>query len=144
MALLCPLINPHWLIVLLHFFSNKIMKIRESFSSFESCNTAYPPCDPPKFTVFTEVTQDEISKIISKSPTESCLMDPMPRFLIKECIDILLPCLNKLVNCLLSEALVPDGFKKAVVTPLIKKASLPADDLKNYRPVSGFSFISNV
>ena len=32
--------------------------------------------------------------------------------------------------------------KKAVVTPLIKKASLPVEDLKNYRPVSGLSFIS--
>ena len=26
----------------------------------------------------------------------------------------------------------PDGFKTAVVTPLIMKLSLPVDDLKNY------------
>ena len=26
----------------------------------------HPPFDPPKLTVFTQVTQDEISKIISK------------------------------------------------------------------------------
>ena len=50
----------------------------------------------------------------------------------------------KLVNFSLSEGLVPDGFKKAVVTPLIKKASLPVEDLKNYRPVSGLSFISKL
>ena len=42
------------------------------------------------------------------------------------------------------EGLVPDGFKKAVVTPLIKKASLPVEDLKNYCPVSGLSFISKL
>ena len=66
----------------------------------------------------------------------------MPTFLIKECIDILLPSITKLVNCLPREGLVPDGFKKAVVTPLIKKASLPVDDLKNFHPVSGLSFIS--
>ena len=29
-----------------------------------------------------------------------------------------------------------------VVTPLIKKASLPGNDLKNYRPVSGLCFLS--
>ena len=103
-------------------FSNKIMKIRESFSSFESCNTVHPPCDPPKLIVFT---QDEIGKIISKSPTKSCLLDPLPTFLTKECIDTLLPSITKLVNCSLDEGLVPDGFKKAIVTPLIKKASLP-------------------
>ena len=102
----------------------------------------HPPFDPPKLTVFTQVTQDEIGKIISKSPTKSCLLDPLPTFLIKECtINILLPSITKLVNCSLREGLVPDGFKKAVVTPLIKKASLPVEDLKNYRPVSGLSFI---
>ena len=122
------------------FFSNKIMKIRETFSSSESCNMVYPPFDPPKLTDFTQVTQDEIRKIISKSPPRSCLLDPLPTFLI----DILLPSITKLVNCSLREGLVPDGFKKAVVTPLIKKALLPVEDLKNYRPVSGLSFVSKL
>ena len=45
------------------------------------------------------------------------------------------------VNCSLMEGCIPDAFKTAVVTPLIKKANLPSDDLKNYRPVSGLSFI---
>ena len=103
MALLFPLMNhqSHWLIVLLHFFSNKIMKIHD---------TVHPPFDPPKLTVFNQVTQDEIDKIISKSPTKSCLLDPLPTFLI---IDILLPFITKLVNCSLHEVLVPDGFKKS-------------------------------
>ena len=126
------------------FFTNKIMKIRESFSSSESCNVVHPPFDPPKLTVFTQVTQDEIGKIISKSPTKSCLLDPLPTFLIKVCIDIFLPSITKLVNCSLREGLIPDGFKKAVVTPLIKKASLLVEDLKNYSPVSGLSFISKL
>ena len=39
---------------------------------------------------------------------------------------------------------IPDGFKTAVVSPLIKKATLPADDFKNYRPVTGLSFISKL
>ena len=52
--------------------------------------------------------------------------------------------MTKLVNCSLQEGLVPDGFQKAVVAPLTKKASLHVDDLKNYRPVSGLSFISKL
>ena len=48
------------------------------------------------------------------------------------------------MNCSLSEGAVPDGFKSPVVTPLIKKSSLPEDDLKNYRPLSGLSFISKL
>ena len=120
------------------------MKIHESFSSSESCNMVQPLFDPPKLTVFTQVTQDKIGKITSKSPTKSCLLDPLPTSLIEECIDIVLPSITKLVNCSLREGLVLDGFKKAVVTPLIKKASLYVKDLKNYRPVSGLSFISKL
>ena len=49
-----------------------------------------------------------------------------------------------MVKCSLHEGLVPDGFKKAVVSPLIKKTSLPVEDLKNYSPVSALSFISKL
>ena len=43
------------------------------------------------------------------------------------------------------EGCIPVAFKTAVVTPLIrKKANLPSEDLKNYCPVSGLSFISEL
>ena len=42
------------------------------------------------------------------------------------------------------EGCVPGAFRSAVVTPLIKKPYLPLDDLKNYHPVSGLSFISKL
>ena len=38
------------------------------------------------------------------------------------------------------EGCVPEAFKSAMVTPIIKKTNLPSDDLKNYRPVSGLSY----
>ena len=41
------------------------------------------------------------------------------------------------------EGCLPDAFKTAVVT-LIKKANFPSDNLKNYCPVSGLSFISKL
>ena len=125
------------------FFSCKIDKIRNSFSSSDSF-TLPPPPDVPNFSCFKQVSQEEIRKIIMKSPTKSCLLDPWPTFLVKECIDILLPSITRLVNCSLSEGVVPDEFKKAIVTPLIKKSSLPPNDLKNYRPVSGLGFISKL
>ena len=98
----------------------------------------------PLVIYFKQVSQEEIRKIIMKSPSKSCLLDPWPTFLVKECIDILLPSITRLVNCSLSEGVVPDEFKKAIVTPLIKKSSLPPNDLKNYRPVSGLGFISKL
>ena len=67
---------------------------------------------------------------------------PSPHFSSqKDCVDILLPSITKLVNLSLIEGVFPQQFKKAVVTPLIKKASLPNDDLENYRLVSGLCFM---
>ena len=98
----------------------------------------------PNFSCFKQVSQEEIRKIIIKSSTKSCLLDPWPTFLVKECIDIKLPSITRLVNCSLSESIVPDGFKQAIVTPLIKKSSLPPNELKTYRLVSGLDFISKL
>ena len=122
------------------FFSNKISKIRDTFSTSGSFNDA-PDLVPPAFNTFMPVTE-EVHKCISESPTKSCSLDPIPTFLLfKDCLNILLPSITKLVNYSLIEGSFPNSFKKAVVTPLIKKASLPRNDLKNYRPVSGLCFL---
>ena len=98
----------------------------------------------PGLVEFDVASPDDIAKVIKNSPTKSCLLDPWPTFQVKDCLDILLPSITKLVNCSLSEGAVPDGFKSAVVTQLIKKPSLSKDELKNYHPVSGLSFISKL
>ena len=48
------------------------------------------------------------------------------------------------MNYSLIEGSFPSTFKKAVVTPLMKKVSLLRNDLKNYRPVSGLCFLSKL
>ena len=47
-------------------------------------------------------------------------------------------------NDLLASGTFPSHFKDSLVIPLLKKPSLDSDNLKNYRPVSNFSFISKV
>ena len=79
------------------YFNEKILKICNSFVSSDGDTTLRPPADPPVFSAFSPVT-DEISKIISNSPTKSCLLDPWPTFLAKECSDILLPLITNLVR----------------------------------------------
>ena len=119
------------------FFSNKISKIRDTFPTSGSFNDALDSV-PPAFNAFMPVTEDEVHKCISESPTKSCSLDTIPTSLLKDCLDIL-SSITKLVNYSLIEGSFPNSFKKAVVAPpLIKKASLPRDDLKNYCPVSPF------
>ena len=126
------------------FFHYKIKTIRDNNTFIRSGTEkdVRPSSDPPKITAFIEVPQDTVDKIIS--PTKSCMLDPWPTFLIKECSDILLPSITKLVTYSLMEGCVPEGFKTAVVSPILKKATLPPDDFKKYHPVPGLRFISKL
>ena len=44
----------------------------------------------------------------------------------------------------MSEGTFPASFKHALVKPLLKKYSLPKDDLSSYRPISNLNFISKI
>ena len=72
------------------FFTNKISKIRDTFPTSGSFNDASDSV-PPAFNTFKPVTEDEVSKCTNGSPTKSCPLDPIPTFLLKNCLDILLP-----------------------------------------------------
>jgi len=49
-----------------------------------------------------------------------------------------------MVNVSLREGSLPESQKRAVVTPLLKKPSLDAQDMRNYRPVSNLNFVSKL
>ena len=44
----------------------------------------------------------------------------------------------------LLNGIFPNPFKQAIVSPLLKKSTLSKEDLKSYRTVSGFSFLSKL
>ena len=86
---------------------------------------------------------NKIKKIRDNCAPSGTEYNVHPPFIL-ECTDIPLPSLTKLVSCSLIGGCFPDTFKSTVVTPLIKKPNLPSNDLKNYCPVSGLSFISKL
>jgi len=59
-----------------------------------------------------------------ESPTKSCLLDPIPTFLLKECVDSLLPFLTAMVNAYLCDGSLPASQKYVIVSPLLKKPLL--------------------
>ena len=88
--------------------------------------------------------QQEIRNIIKLSPEKSCELDPLPTWLLKECIAELVPAITDIVNISLRDSLMPISLKTALIRPLLKKTGLDSDILKNYRPVSNLTFISKV
>ena len=87
------------------------------------------------------MTESKVLKFIKEALYS---LDPCSTYILKECIDILLPSLTKLVNLSLKNEIFPNPFKQAIVTPLLKKSTLSKEDLKSYRLVSGLSFLSKL
>lgn len=82
--------------------------------------------------------------MVSRSPVKSCILDPLPTFILRDVIDEILPFICVMCNVCLQDGCLPSSQKKALVTPALKKASLDPDTLKNYRPISNLSFMSKV
>ena len=104
----------------------------------------FPPAPPPKLINFIPATLTEIYKLISASESKQCSLDSIPTLLLKLCFNELGPIITNLVNLSLSEGIFPSSFKQALVQPLLKKPSLPTDDLNNFRPISNLNSISKL
>ena len=112
-------------------FIDKIKKIRNTFKHTRS-KFLHPDKEPPTFSSCQFVTDSEVLKFIKEAPSKTCSLDPCPTHIVKQCINILLPSLTKLVNLSLKNGIFPNPFKQAIVTPLLKKPTLSKEDLKSY------------
>ena len=93
-------------------------------------------------TSFDEATEEEVKKIIMASASKSCILDPIPTYLLKKCLHVLLPVITRIINLSFRAAKVPDCFKIAAIIPILKKIFLDPEVLNNLRPVSTLPFVS--
>ena len=95
---------------------------------------------------FPLLTVDQTKKLTNKSPTKSCSLDPLPTWLLKDApvLQTLVVEVTTTINASLSSGTVPSCLKKALVTPLLKKAGLDHNHCKNFRPVSNLAFIGKL
>ena len=116
-----PSINPPRLLAdrFVEFFSEKI----RSTISQKSQHIA-PDSPPPVLSTFSTVTEDQVTKIIMKSPSKSCSLDPWPTFLVLHYLDILITPITSIINASLEQGKCPNFFKQAHVTPILKKIIL--------------------
>jgi len=79
-----------------------------------------------------------------QSPVKSCMLDPVPTFLVRESVDLLLPFLTTLVKTSLMQGRLPASQKHATVTPRLKRSGLDPTDIANFPPVSNLTFMLKV
>jgi len=82
--------------------------------------------------LFQPVDQEEVISLITPLSNKQCRSDPLPTWLLKMCSVELTPFICRLFNASLRSGRVPQSFKSAYITPLLKKAGLDNTDVKNY------------
>ena len=131
------------------FFETKISNLREKIDNLDCSSDPDPLSHDINFQgqpllKFDMVTEKEVREMILKCPPKSSEVDPIPTSLLKELIDVIVPVVTKIFNVSLSTGTVPSAFRHAIVKPLLKKAGLDINELKNFRPVSNLPFLSKI
>ena len=129
------------------FFEEKIVDIRrelsatatQGVSSLEHCQRC--PCE---FLHFSVPLDEAVKSVIVKAASKHCDLDPAQSWLLKLSMNALLPVVSHIVTWSLEYSTVPDEFKVAQVSPLLKKAGLDTELLSNYQPVSNLAFLSKI
>ena len=106
------------------FFSDKILKIRSTLQSSTPSSVTRPNSTKNTLSSFTPVSEESLLKILKSSPSKSRGLDPIPTSLVKECADILITPITKIVNYSIKEGSFPNCFKMAHVTPSIRSPAL--------------------
>jgi hypothetical protein len=125
------------------FFDNKVAGVRSATAgasppSFKSTSSV------ASFLQFQPVSIDEVAAAVRGLPDKGCSLDLLPTRLFKAAIDLIAPFLTELFNHSLSTGRVPEVFKAAYITPLLKKTDMDPADPRSFRPISNLSVLSTL
>ena len=129
-----------------NFFVNKVNLIHENLELLQPLvehTTTYQKRYEIPLSCFSVVSEDDVTKVLLKSPKKSCILDPLPTWLLLKCKSPILPILSNIINMSISLSHIPNTLKSAMILPLLKSCNLSLI-YKNYRPVSNLKFISKV
>ncbi len=64
---------------------------------------------------FNELTQEQVKELVFKAPNKFCELDLMPTWMIRDCIDEVLPLLTTIINMSLSLGEMPKDLKLGII-----------------------------
>ena len=107
------------------FFLKKIEIIKENLDKFQVQEPRLAPVTPKEnLENFSSLSIGEECKIVRESSNASCRLDPVPTWLVKSCLDVLVPSIAEMIYLSLLSGCVPENWRTTVVIPLLKKPGL--------------------
>ena len=132
-----------------HFYS-KINTIINNIEEIVRDESIVDDIDPPSqnhssfiLNSFNHVTPEEVRSIIIKSPNKSCSLDPLPTRILKQCLDVLIHPITKIINTSFDTGLFPSSWKSGIITPVLKKGKCNSD-YNSFRPITNTPFIAKI
>ena len=114
---------------------------RESIDSIDAPPPDYIVPEPTaNLEQFSLVSVEEVHDIIRSSSNARCPLNPILTWLVKECVDELMPIITNMINSCLEIGPVPDNWKVALIAPLLKKIGLELVN-QNFCPVSNLLLV---
>ena len=99
--------------------------MKENLDKFQVQEPRLAPVTPKEnLENFSSLSIGEVCKIVRESSNASYRLDPVPTWLVKSCLDVLAPSITEMVKVPLLSGSVPENWRTAVVTPLLKKPGL--------------------
>ena len=103
------------------FFSDKMLKIIVALQSSVPASDARPRNNNSALSSFEAVSGDHILKILNSFPTKSRDRDPIPTSLVKECTEILVIIITKIINHSLEKGVSQTASKLHMSCPSQEK-----------------------
>ena len=132
------------------FFVEKVTKIRNDikvklskFNDDEDDVCSACQCNT-EFSSFKQITLEDLGIIFSTMNNKFCSLDPIPTNLLSECFSEIGHVIVNIINQSISQGIMPESLKNAVVKPVFKNLKEDINAFSNYRPVSNISFLSKL
>ena len=124
-----------------HSFLNNNNKPVDEYLVSDEINEIMKKATTQSFS-FSEVTEDQVLKVVRSIKTNACGVDGISAFFLKLGIDYSVSAFTDIINCSFRHMIFPERWKKALVKPLPKvdNPTVPSD----FRPISLLPAFSKV
>ena len=88
------------------FFTGKVDTIRATTTTAPAPTIEHRQVPP--LASFNNVTVEEVSQILTKTPNKQCELDPIPTWLVKKLCDVFAPIITSMAKASFTHGLFPD------------------------------------